>query len=72
MTAPAVPPPAALTAAAWAFAAAAPVTGFSALSCAALPGAEKPEAGGRWVLGAVWVAVLVLFDVAALARLVLS
>src|SRR5581483_8544152 len=37
VTAPAVPPPTALTAAAWAFAALAPVTGTSAFSCAAVP-----------------------------------
>src|SRR5690348_4073385 len=37
VTAPAVPPPSAFTAAAWAFAALAPVTATSAFSCAAVP-----------------------------------
>src|SRR5581483_7728046 len=52
VTAPAVPPPTALTAAAWAFAALAPVTGTSAFSCAALPcGGIEPGFPGAVAAG---------------------
>ena len=65
VTGPAVPLPTLLTAAAWALAAASPVTGFSAFSCAAVPGAGPLNPGGGGVPDWVWGVVPVPDDVAA-------
>ncbi len=46
MTSPAVPPPTALSAAAFALSAASPVTAFSCSSCAAVPGAGMSRKAG--------------------------
>ncbi len=67
VTAPAVPLPTSLTAAACAFAAVSPVTAFSASSCAAVPCAGPLNAGGveGVAAGAVVVAVVVELEFAA-------
>src|SRR5450755_1919942 len=65
VTAPAVPLPTLLTAAALALAAALPVTGFSASSCAGVPCAGPANFGGFCALDALGVVVLVVDDVVA-------
>ena len=65
MTSPAVPPPAASTAAAFAFVAASPVTAFSASSCAAVPGAGMFFRPGGGCAVAAGVVVVPEWDVAA-------
>src|SRR3954468_6500757 len=65
VTAPAVPLPTLFTAAACALVAAAPVTAFSAFSCAAVPCGGPLNAGGSFVVDALWVVVVAVCDVAA-------
>src|SRR5436190_14316396 len=65
VTGPAVPPPTLLTAAAWALAAAAPVSGFSASSCAAVPCAGPLNAGRACVLDRLDGVLLAVCDEAA-------
>src|SRR3954451_2816668 len=65
VTAPAVPLPTRLTAAAWAFAAASPVTGFSASSCAAVPCAGPLNAGRDCAVDPVGIVVVAVFELAA-------